>query len=440
MIASFFNHDPSTAREGVAIGPLMNSAPPTKTKTRRWRRRFVMLAILLTVLAALTLSLRPAVPETPPPTAAQVRSAKKAFDRLRDVAESSKPGEIALSWSEASNAVTLAGQMSNVRHIALKGTSTKATLLASIPAGRMFWINVEGNVDPSLEGFPVSSAKIGRLPIPAFLTRATLDFGRAIMGWRGIDLPAFDAVVQSLTFTDAGLIARVTVPRNSELYATLNRAQSEPLDTKAVVAIYCRLARAQRASIATDLATQVRRAFTGQEHNVPQNRAAFVALAMFTVSPDVGNLAGDTTTQIKPCRIGPQGLKLLSRGDLAKHWTLSAALTAAYGPGVSQAMGSWKEVSDSGHGGTGFSFVDLSADRSGIRFGTRATDEETAASTAQHLQSVDAGELLPLKALALAEGMSEAEFSGKFATTQSKEYARMVARIDRVLAGQPGGS
>jgi hypothetical protein len=411
----------------------MISPDATTPKARRWRRRVAWLVILLALLAVATLSTSPSVPAVPPPNSAQVRAAKQVFDRLRRVADSNRPGEVALSWAEASNAAGLAGQASNIPNVAVSGTTAMATLRASVPVVRGLWINTEGYAEPNVEGFPVVSARIGHLPIPAVLTRAVLDLGRTVLGWRGINLPALDAVVQSVTFSEAGFIARVTVPRNSELYATLNRAQGEPIDTGAVVTVYCRLAREQRATIAPNLATQVRRAFADQAPAAAQNRAALVALAMFTVSPDVGNLAGDAAAQIKSCQIGPQELTLLGRADLAKHWTMSAALTAAYGAGLSQAMGTWKEVSDSGPTGTGFSFIDLSADRSGIRVGTRAAAPETAVATAQRLRSITEGDLLPIKALAFAEGLTEAEFSKHYADIESARYDAMVKRIDRVL-------
>ncbi len=389
---------------------------------------------LFVALALMTLSTSPSVPKTPPPTSAQVRTAKRAFERLSVLADSGKPGDIALSWDEASQALALAGQASNVPHIALEGTAAQATIRASVPVFAGLWLNAETHAAPNNTGFPILSAKLGHLPIPAFLTRAVMDLGRRVLSLRGVDVPAFDAVVQSVAFAETGMVARVTVPRNSKLYATLNKVKFNPVDTKATVATYCRLAKMQRAEPSTDFALQVRRAFAGGEQALEQNRAALVALAMFTVAPDVGKLAGDTLTQAKPCLIDPPALRLLGRTDLSKHWAMSAAMTAAYGAGLSQAMGTWKEVSDSGPRGSGFSFIDVAADRSGIRAGTQVSSPETAAAAALRLRSITEQALLPIKALALEEGMTEAEFASQFASVESDAYARTLARIDKVLA------
>jgi hypothetical protein len=412
----------------------MATAQTNTPKPSRWRRRFVWLVGLLAALALMTLSTSPSVPKTPPPTSSQVRTAKRAFDRLRVLADSGKPGDVALSWDEASQALALAGQASNVPHITLEGAAAQATIRASVPVIVGLWLNIETHAAPNDAGFPILSAKIGRLPIPAFLTRGVMDFGRWILSLRGVDVPAFDAVVQSVAFAETGMVARVTVPRNSKLYATLNKVKLNPIDTKATVATYCRLAKMQRADPSTDFALQVRRAFAGGEQSLEDNRAALVALAMFTVAPDVGKLAGDTLTLAKPCLMAPQGLRLLGRTDLSKHWAMSAAMTAAYGAGLSQAMGTWKEVSDSGPRGSGFSFIDVAADRSGIRAGTQVSSPETAAAAALRLRSITEQALLPIKALALEEGMTEAEFASQFANVESDAYARTLARIDKVLA------
>ncbi len=56
-----------------------------------------------------------------------------------------------------------------------------------------------------------------------------------------------------------------------------------------------------------------------------------------------------------------------ARRDLARHFTMSAALTVLVGPQGAEGIGILKELSDS-RGGSGFSFVDFSADLSGIVF------------------------------------------------------------------------
>ncbi|MDD1614851.1 MAG: hypothetical protein LUP98_09400, partial [Methylococcaceae bacterium] len=63
---------------------------------------------------------------------------------------------------------------------------------------------------------------------------------------------------------------------------------------------------------------------------------------------------------------------LYKRIDLAQHFIGSAAITASMDGQVAKAVGEEKELSDA-QGGSGFSFIDLAADKAGTRFGEMAT-------------------------------------------------------------------
>ena len=63
--------------------------------------------------------------------------------------------------------------------------------------------------------------------------------------------------------------------------------------------------------------------------------------------------------------------RLQARPAGPRHLLISAARAAEGGGPLSDAIGVYKEVSDS-RGGSGFSFNDLAADRAGTRLGLRA--------------------------------------------------------------------
>jgi uncharacterized protein YfiM (DUF2279 family) len=153
-----------------------------------------------------------------------------------------------------------------------------------------------------------------------------------------------------------------------------------------------------------------------------------------TVSRRAGDLVGNASTLTKSCAIVPDNPVLGGRTDLAKHWALSAAMAATVGTEVSSAMGMWKEISDSGPSGSGFSFVDLTADRSGIQFARALLDEETTSATRARLLLAQDADLLPVAALALSEGMSATDFSKRFQSVDSAEYQKQITLIDRLLA------
>ena len=59
---------------------------------------------------------------------------------------------------------------------------------------------------------------------------------------------------------------------------------------------------------------------------------------------------------------------LAGRRDLLQQFIVSAGLRVLAENGVPMAIGEFKELLDSRSGGSGFSFVDLAADRAGLRF------------------------------------------------------------------------
>jgi hypothetical protein len=397
------------------------------------------LVLSIAILGFLTLDLSPSTPRVSPPNAAQVMAARTTFMRVRSAAGSKEPVFLTLRWDEIAASSALLARAAKMDRIAVQRSDEVLTATASIPIFGGIWTNIGAQIAPSETGFPDISLKIGRLPIPPFVVRAGANLGRTVLGWKGLNVPPLDTLVQSLAFSNEGARAKLMIPKGSKLYDAINRAQRTPVDTLAVSEIYCSLSGLQQRVPATDFAIHVRRAFAlpvKAASDVERNRAALVALAMLATLPETGNMAGDVSREVRSCHVPPGDILLLGRSDLAKHWSVSAALTATFGSDVSQAMGTWKEVADSGPAGSGFSFIDLSADRSGIAFAERASAQESASATRVRLQKIEADVLLPLAALALSEGLTEAQFQERYTNVDSSAYDEMVLRIDTILAQQ----
>jgi hypothetical protein len=408
----------------------------------RWRRWFKWLLIVISIICVLTLSFTPTTPPTPPPTAAQVVAARASFMRLRSAAGSKEPVSFPLRWDEIEASAALLGRAAKIDRLAIAQNDKTLGVTASIPVFSGLWINLAAHIRPSDAGLPPIALKVGSIPIPAFAVRSAADLARLILGWRGVTLPELDTLVQALSLSNQGVTAKLMIPKGSNLYSAINQAQRAPVNTQAVGKIYCSLSALQQRVPTRDFALHVRRAFAvpaSAISDVEQNRAAMIALAMFAVSPEVGNMAGDATQSIDSCPGPGEEVLLLGRPDLAKHWSLSAALTATFGSDISQAMGTWKEVADSGAAGSGFSFIDLAADRSGIAFAERAAAEETASATRARLQRIDENQLLPIAALAFTEGLTESQFQARYTNVDSSAYDTMVLKIDMILAQQNPG-
>jgi hypothetical protein len=78
-----------------------------------------------------------------------------------------------------------------------------------------------------------------------------------------------------------------------------------------------------------------------------------------------------------------QRITIHGRSDLPKHFAVSAALTVLTDEQRALAVGIAKELSDSQAGGSGFSFVDMVANKSGIRLAVVATKSQASARTLQ---------------------------------------------------------
>lgn len=405
--------------------------PSTNPIRRKWPRRLLILTLLLAGLCAAMFSTAPATPVAPMPDAVNVGEAKTAAVRLQSLAATRKPGPIALSWSEAATLATLAGRASKIDRIAVQKAGDRLVIQTSVPWRFGLWFNVAATVTSSGDGFPPVSLRIGHITLPQILSRWAIEGGRWFLNRRGAQLPPVDILVSKTEISGNMIAATVLLPRWVGLTDAVNPAT--PVDQRLVEAAYCRLSTVQAKKPVREFAALLNRAFAGQPGTVEANRATLVALAVLLIPDDAERLVGEQTPTMRACAAPYRKVHLLDRPDLPKHWTLSAALAASFDSTISRELGTWKEISDSGPGGSGFSFIDLSADRSGIRFGQRAADPATSAATARTLATASTETILPVHALALAEGLTEAEFKARFTNTESGRYDTMIARIDRVL-------
>jgi hypothetical protein len=133
------------------------------------------------------------------------------------------------------------------------------------------------------------------------------------------------------------------------------------------------------------------------------------------------------------CRFPERTVLLQGRADLANHWIFSAALTSALGSKAAENLGELKELDDSRPSGSGFSFVDLAADRAGVQTAILATKPGTASATAEKLRKATDDYLLPKELLKAPEGLSDAAFVARYGSLERMDYRKAVARIDQIL-------
>jgi hypothetical protein len=93
-------------------------------------------------------------------------------------------------------------------------------------------------------------------------------------------------------------------------------------------------------------------------------------------------------------------------------------------------------LDDSRPSGSGFSFVDLAADRASAQTALQAIDTRSARATAADLSRATDDYLLPKALLTAPEGLSDAAFADRFGALDQKAYRDAVSMIDQVLAQQ----
>ena len=122
------------------------------------------------------------------------------------------------------------------------------------------------------------------------------------------------------------------------------------------------------------------------------------------------------------------------RRDLAKHFVVSSALAVLVSPQVAESLGILKEISDS-HGGTGFSFVDLSADLAGVTFATHVSRSKIPLARLANSFSVE--DFVPEKG-DVREGISWEAFQAAYGSTEDERFQRQQAAIRRRILALPG--
>ena len=378
---------------------------------------------------------RPSVPEAPRPGVAEAAAARDFLAALRR-ARGEGPGFAALSVPVADlpRLAAIAGHAAGVPRLAAEAEEGVLRLGASFPAGAGRWLNLRAATRGAEVGVPEVRAAVGPLVIPPGLVRAGAEVLRLALWPFGLRLPPLGEMIGGLHIGGEAVVARIRLPSGTGAVGTLASARAAPVSPAEVQRAYCRLAAERRARPDPALETLVQRAFAAPAGRpVEANRAAFVALGMLAVGPRVGELAGLAPEAVAGCAPPDGPLLLAGRPDLAKHWALSAALAATLGEPLSVDLGQWKELADSA-GGTGFSFVDIAANRSGIAWARRASDPKTAAEARRSLAAAGRAQLFPLELLAEAEGLASADFERRYGALESPAFRAVVARIDRHLA------
>lgn len=302
------------------------------------------------------------------------------------------------------------------------------------------WINLDVGLRQQ-SGLPmIDHVRIGWLPLPPGAVLAVLRAFGPAAGLRLDDWPAPSEVVESvqLAADHVSLRHRLSPEAIARWREVLAPTASDAPRYRAYwerLVVLSRLSPPQALLLPflppmADLARE-RSALPGHDA-AAENRAALLMLTLWATRRPVASVVSGAADWPAP---GTVELRLNGRPDTALHFLVSAVISSQADAELSDAVGLWKELSDTGQGGSGFSFNDLAADRAGTLFGSLAVREPEAFQ--QALRTLrEEGALMP-STLGLAEGLSADDLIAQYGGAQGEGTLRVRAEIDRRLAEMP---
>jgi hypothetical protein len=281
----------------------------------------------------------------------------------------------------------------------------------------------------------------GNSALPGWLLTPVIAVADHYLAWRSAEYRDALAAVKAITVQPRTLT--IVYQWQSGLAQRLQSTGRELLlgteDRQRIVAYYDEIARQSRSlgrgPVSLDRLLQPLFALAlqrsvGNNDAAAENRAMLLALGMTASGKSIEHLVGPEAIEGRT-HPGPFNLTLGGRGDLARHFSVSAAITAAGGSALADRMGVFKEVDDS-RGGSGFSFADLLADRAGVSLaelalGDRARDlQRYMANRVQEADYMPGFNDLP-------EGLMALEFTARYEDLDSAAYALVNSEIERRL-------
>ena len=309
---------------------------------------------------------------------------------------------------------------------------SQLVMRASVPLrGTGRFVNLQWVMAPGAEVLELAELRIGRLVLPAGLSRRLLPWLIASSPY-GEEFGAARALLDSATLADGTLALHFTW-RRMAVEQLMRGGGIQGGDAATLNAYRDRLNQVRSGNFSILLGEVFALAQQRSRNGDPvlENRAALNSLAERVLGSRLMSQRGIARTDRKV------EVRLAERVDFAQHFALSAFLAATGGEGLSEMAGLYKELKDA-QGGSGFSFNDLAADRAGSRFGKASTRSRAQALKMQErLAAVQSSALFFPKVDDFPEFMPQHEFEKRFGGVGQPAYQRMIEQIEARIASLP---
>ncbi len=370
---------------------------------------------------------------------------------------SSQRSEITISQNEINGIIALAMRgfkgfkgRANVTPIGIKGAFTFH--VPKNPFGD--YINLSITIDPSPNALVINNVSIGSLEIPGTLALSVAETLLNILSNKEAIGTSLINAVESIQVKNSKLhlVYRPVIGLRQAINKTKGTVKNirddlallgDPKVVKLYYQMLCEFHEKISGIGDVPLGYYLSSAFSFAEKRSlagekpeEENQAALLALAIFLGSANFDSVIGaiDKKT-FQRCPSAEKHIVLAERNDLRLHFIFSAALKIISDSGLSFAIGEFKELLDSQQGGSGFSFVDIAADRAGIRFAELALDNSTASHIQRMAPELTEENIFFPSITALPEGISQQAFDahGGIESNYYKEYlATINARINNL--------
>jgi hypothetical protein len=291
------------------------------------------------------------------------------------------------------------------------------------------------------ETLVLDSLRAGRILVPGWLADPLMQRTHVELRKRVPEYAATVAAIDSFTLADERL--NIIYEWQPELLDRLSTRGSDLLlgteDRERLLAHWARLDEVlsapdldRRVALAHLMAPMFAYALERQGDAVEENRAVLRVLSLYVAQADVAQLLGEDLPA--PPR---HTVILAGREDRAQHFLISAGLTVSASTVLAESLGLLKEVDDS-QGGSGFSFIDIGADRTGVRFAELAiAGPEQARWVQQRMASIEDESLFMADFRDLPELLSEEAFRESYGGVGEPAYEAVLQDIDERIGDMP---
>ncbi|HBA66444.1 MAG TPA: hypothetical protein DCZ48_09795 [Methylococcaceae bacterium] len=166
---------------------------------------------------------------------------------------------------------------------------------------------------------------------------------------------------------------------------------------------------------------------------IGENRAVILVLTLYANRLSLNKIIPSLKSQYRPIW---RTVTLNQRNDLSKHYLVSATLAAYAGTPLADAIGLYKELEDS-RGGSGFSFIDMTANRAGTLMGELAVQSQSQAGKIQTFMSTAQERDIIPETADLPEYLAEQAFNRLYGGLEGAAYQKMMQKIEHRITQLP---